>query len=140
MAAPLLIEPRLSKIHQASLHLLLSSCSDEVVRHAEEAVRLYGEFLQDHEFTPEQRADVVKLQDAAEDTLKRARDDQAAMERDFDQALLVSLPFHMDQGLTYDFSPSGEIMSDEQFKALQERELLAPEDDEKAGVKDNGSE
>ncbi|KAF6788161.1 hypothetical protein CSOJ01_15071, partial [Colletotrichum sojae] len=70
------------KLHQASVHLLLSSCSDDFLHHAKEAVRLSGEVLQDFEFTSEQRANVMKMVDAAEEALRRARSDQADMDRE----------------------------------------------------------
>ncbi|KAF6823043.1 hypothetical protein CMUS01_10856 [Colletotrichum musicola] len=133
MAEQLLMEPRLSKIHQASVHLLLSTCSDNFLHHAKEAVRLSGEVFRDFEFTSEQRVNVMKMVEAAEDALRRARSDQADMDREVNRLLLVFLhALYHGRRLTFGLSASGKTMSnlhDEQFKALQEQELLAQEND-----------
>ncbi|KAJ0159354.1 hypothetical protein CTA2_9878 [Colletotrichum tanaceti] len=87
MAQKLLMEPRLSSLHQACMHLLLAASPHDYVHHAKEAVRLYSEVLQEFEHTPQQQANVEKMLDAAKSALREARRDQSAYDREVNKLI-----------------------------------------------------
>ncbi|KAK2031153.1 hypothetical protein LX32DRAFT_650960 [Colletotrichum zoysiae] len=76
------MEPRLSPIHQACMHLLLAASPYEFVHHAKEAVRLYSQVLEKFEHTPDQQANTEKMLEAANNALRKARSDQSAIDRE----------------------------------------------------------
>ncbi|GJC85481.1 hypothetical protein ColLi_08319 [Colletotrichum liriopes] len=90
MAQKLLMEPQLSKVHQACMHLLLAASPSDYVEHAKDAVRLYSEVLQEFEHTPQQRANVEKMLDAAKSALRKARADQSAIDREVENLISAS--------------------------------------------------
>ncbi|KAE9566561.1 hypothetical protein CGMCC3_g17273 [Colletotrichum fructicola] len=51
MAARLLVEPALSSVHQGWMHLLLAGSTHDYVHHANEAVRLFIEVLDENKPT-----------------------------------------------------------------------------------------
>ncbi|KAI8292751.1 hypothetical protein K4K59_006246 [Colletotrichum sp. SAR11_240] len=89
MAAKLLMEPSLSSVHQACMHLLLAGSPHEFVEHANEAVRLYTEVIDKNKntATPHQLACMNKMLDAAKDALRQARTDKSSIDREVAKVL-----------------------------------------------------
>jgi len=77
MAQELLGEPRLGRLHEAGMHMLLSTTPSEYVEHGLEAVRLYGDILQRQDLNPARRANIEKLHRQAQALLDKARHDKA---------------------------------------------------------------
>lgn len=85
MAEKLLMEPCLSSVHRAGMHLLLAASPTDYVEHAR--VRLYNEVLQRHDLTANDQASVRKMLGAAETALVKARRDQSAIALEVDKIL-----------------------------------------------------
>lgn len=88
-AGELLMEPRLSALHQAGLHLILAGSSFEYVEHAKESVRLHTEVKQKYQSTASsvQQANIQKFLDTAEAMLHKARIDQDEINRGVEKAM-----------------------------------------------------
>lgn len=87
MAEKLLMEPCLSSVHRAGMHLLLAASPTDYVEHARQAVRLYNKVLQRHDLTANDQASVRKMLGAAETALVKARRDQSAIALEVDKIL-----------------------------------------------------
>ncbi|KAI8265188.1 hypothetical protein K4K58_011714 [Colletotrichum sp. SAR11_239] len=83
MAAKLLMEPALSSVHQGWMHLLLAGSSHDYVHHANEAVRLFTEVLDENKptATPHELDCMTKTLDKAKDAQRQALSDKRAADR-----------------------------------------------------------
>ncbi|KAI8182081.1 hypothetical protein K4K51_001294 [Colletotrichum sp. SAR 10_75] len=89
MAARLLMEPALSSVHQGWMHLLLAGSSHDYVHHANEAVRLFTEVLDENKptATPHELDCMIKTLEKAKDAQRQALSDKSAADRKFAKAL-----------------------------------------------------
>ncbi|KAI8202071.1 hypothetical protein K4K53_010029 [Colletotrichum sp. SAR 10_77] len=89
MAAKLLTEPALSSVHQGWMHLLLAGSPHDYVHHANEAVRLFTEVLDEHKptATPHELDCMTKTLEKAKDAQRQALSDKSAADREAAEAL-----------------------------------------------------
>ncbi|KAH9230915.1 hypothetical protein K456DRAFT_39206 [Colletotrichum gloeosporioides 23] len=92
MAAKLLMEPALSSVHQGWMHLLLAGSPHDYVHHANEAVRLFTEVLDENKpaATPHELDCMTKTLEKAKDAQRQALSDKRAADRKAAEALLLS--------------------------------------------------
>ncbi|KAJ0285665.1 hypothetical protein CBS470a_006265 [Colletotrichum nupharicola] len=89
MAAKLLMEPALSSVHQGWMHLLLAGSPHDYVHHANEAVRLFTEVLDENKpaATPHELDCMTKTLEKAKDAQRQALSDKRAADRKAAEAL-----------------------------------------------------
>ncbi|KAF3807355.1 hypothetical protein GCG54_00008812 [Colletotrichum gloeosporioides] len=89
LAAKLLMEPVLSSVHQGWMHLLLAGSPHDYVHHANEAVRLFTEVLDENKptATPHELDCMTKTLDKAKDAQRQALSDKSAADRKVAKAL-----------------------------------------------------
>ncbi|KAI8316579.1 hypothetical protein K4K59_013004 [Colletotrichum sp. SAR11_240] len=81
------MEPHLSSVHRAGMHVLLAASPTDCVEHGEQEVRLRNEVLQRPDLPLNDQANVRKILVAAETASGEARRDQSAVTREVDKIL-----------------------------------------------------
>ncbi|KAF5495143.1 hypothetical protein CGCS363_v009625 [Colletotrichum siamense] len=86
-ALELLAEPRLGRLHKAGMHMILATSETDFVHHSLEAVRLFGEALQEQDITEAQRASLEHWHAEAKKLSEEARSDQSAIDNEINEKL-----------------------------------------------------
>lgn len=85
-ALELLAEPRLGRLHRAGMHMILATSEDDSVHHSLQAVKLFGDALEE-DITAPQRASLEHWHAEAKELLEEARSDQKAITREINKKL-----------------------------------------------------
>lgn len=79
-ALELLAEPQLGRLHRAGMHMILATSENDFVHHSLQAVKLFGDALQEDDITAPQRASLEYWHAEAKKLLEEARSDQSAID------------------------------------------------------------